>query len=213
MNGINTKTYPLRNLGMESVKTNNPEPTYISATNVVSEELAEKLIELVDERGKRSEWSYNPVCMEYQIANPFSKIRAPTDDKVVDVLPDLFGLGESFLRHINWNFNNNVCDIATGHHGFWILKYDEGGEFESHCDWDSGPNGIRPPIVATAGVLLNEGFRGGEMVLFDSKGNPTIIDQQRASAVVWDGFTQHRVATVTEGVRYALVIHYTGTIK
>lgn len=213
MNGINTKTYPLRNLGMESVKTNNPEPTYISATNVVSEELAEKLIDLVDERGKRSEWSYNPICMEYQIANPFSKLRSANDPKIVDVLPDLFGLGESFLRHINWSFGNNVCDIATGHHGFWILKYDEGGEFESHCDWDSGPNGIRPPIVATAAILLNEGFRGGEMVLFDSKGNPTIIEQQRASAVVWDGFTQHRVATVTEGTRYALVIHYTGTIK
>lgn len=213
MNGINTKTYPSRNLGMESVKTNNPEPTYISATNVVSEELAKKLIELVDERGKRSEWSYNPDCTEFQIANPFSKFRSSNDAEIIDVLPELFGLGESFLRHINWSFSNNVCDIATGHHGFWILKYDEGGEFEAHCDWDSGPNGIRPPIVATAGVLLNEGFRGGEMVLFDSKGNPTIIDQQRGSAVVWDGFTQHRVATITEGVRYALVIHYTGTIK
>tara|TARA_R110001583_G_scaffold83769_1_gene220982 strand:+ start:1175 stop:1771 length:597 start_codon:yes stop_codon:yes gene_type:complete len=198
---------------MESVKTNNPEPTYISATNVVSEELAKKLIELVDERGKRSEWSYNPDCTEFQIANPFSKFRSSNDAEIIDVLPELFGLGESFLRHINWSFSNNVCDIATGHHGFWILKYDEGGEFEAHCDWDSGPNGIRPPIVATAGVLLNEGFRGGEMVLFDSKGNPTIIDQQRGSAVVWDGFTQHRVATITEGVRYALVIHYTGTIK
>ena len=198
---------------MESVKTHNPEPTYITAKNVVSEELASKLIDLVDERGKRSEWSYNPDCTEYQIANPFSKIRSSNDDQVIDVLPDLFGLGESFLRHINWNFNNTVSDIATGHHGFWILRYDEGGGFDAHCDWDSGPNGIRPPIVATAAVLLNEGFRGGEMVLYDSKGESSIIEQQRGSGLVWDGFTQHMVATVTEGVRYALVIHYTGTIK
>jgi hypothetical protein len=198
---------------MESVKTNNPEPTYISAKNVVSEDLAAKLIDLVDERGKRSEWSYNPDCVEYQIANPFSKIRTPNDGCINEILPDLFGLGESFLRHINWNFKNNVCDIATGHHGFWVLKYEAGGGFEDHCDWDSGPNGIRPPIVATAAVLLNEGFRGGEMVLFDSIGQGTIIEQQRGSGIVWDGFTQHRVATVTEGTRYALVIHYTGTIK
>ena len=109
---------------MESVKTHNPEPTYITATNVVSDEFAQKLIDLVDERGKRSEWSYNPGCMEYQIANPFSKVRSPNDDQVIAVLPELFGLGESFLRHINWNFKNNVCDIATGHHGFWILRYD-----------------------------------------------------------------------------------------
>ena len=152
MSGMTTKMLALKNLGMESVKTHNPEPTYITATNVVSDEFAQKLIDLVDERGKRSEWSYNPGCMEYQIANPFSKVRSPNDDQVIAVLPELFGLGESFLRHINWNFKNNVCDIATGHHGFWILRYDEGGEFESHCDWDSGPNGIRPPIVATAAV-------------------------------------------------------------
>jgi len=67
--------------------------------------------------------------------------------------------------------------------------------------------------VATASVLLNEGFRGGEMVLYDSKGNGSIIEQHRGSGLVWDGFTQHRVATITEGTRYALVIHYTGTIK
>ena len=213
MNGINTKTYPSRNLGMESVKTNNPEPTYISATNVVSEELAKKLIELVDERGKRSEWSYNPDCTEFQIANPFSKFRSSNDAEIIDVLPELFGLGESFLRHINWSFSNNVCDIATGHHGFWILKYDEGGEFEAHCDWDSGPNGIRPPVVATASILLNDEFRGGEVIFFDSKSEPSIIEQQKSSALVWDGFTQHKVAAVTEGVRYALVIHYSGTIK
>ena len=198
---------------MESVKTHNSEPTYITAKKVVSDELAKKLIALVDERGKRSEWSYNPDCTEYQIANPFSKIRSPNDEQIVDVLADLFALGESFLRHINWNFKNNICDITTGHHGFWILKYEEGGSFDAHCDWDSGPNGIRPPIVATAAVLLNEGFRGGEMVLFDSTGESSIIEQQKASALVWDGFTQHRVGTITEGVRYALVIHYTGTIK
>ena len=97
---------------MESVKTHNPEPTYITAKNVVSEELASKLIDLVDERGKRSEWSYNPDCTEYQIANPFSKIRSSNDDQVIDVLPDLFGLGESFLRHINWNFNNTYFNLS-----------------------------------------------------------------------------------------------------
>jgi hypothetical protein len=198
---------------MESVKTVNPEPTYITADNVISEELSAKLIDLVDERGKRSEWSYNPDCMEYQIANPFSKVRGSNDEKIIDVLPDLFSVGESFLRHINFSFCNTVCDIATGHHGFWILKYDANGGFDSHSDWDSGPNGIRPPIVATAAVLLNEGFRGGEMVLYDSKGNGSIIEQHRGSGLVWDGFTQHRVATITEGTRYALVIHYTGTIK
>jgi len=203
----------LKNLEMESVKTHNSDATYITANKVISDELADKLIALVDERGKRSEWSYNPECLEYQIANPFSKFRTPNDEQVSEVLPDLFGIGESFLRHANWNFKNNACDIVTGHHGFWILKYEEGGYFYPHCDWDSGPNGIRPPIVATACLLLNDDFRGGETILFDSTGNPTIIERERGSAVSWDGFTQHKIAPVTEGTRYALVIHYTGTVK
>lgn len=203
----------LRSL-MESVKANNPEPTYITAKNVLTPECAETLMKLVDERGKRSEWSYNPWCLEFQIANPFSKVRTENDEAIVSVLPDLFSVGESFLRHINWNFQNTVSDIATGHHGFWILRYDEGGSFDLHCDWDSGPNGIRPPIVATAAILLNDNFEGGETVILDSTGNEAIIEQQEPlSALVWDGFTQHKIATVTSGSRYALVIHYTGTIK
>lgn len=198
---------------MESVKIYNSAPTYMVFKNVISEDLAKGLINLVDERGSRSEWSYNPDCLEYQIANPFSKFRAPNDEKIIELLPDLFGLGESFMRHSNWSFGNTVCDIITGHHGFWVLKYEEGGEFEAHCDWDSGPNGIRPPIVATACILLNDDYRGGETVLFDSRKEPTIIGREKFEALVWDGFTQHRVAAVTEGIRYALVIHYTGTIK
>ena len=58
----------------------------MTANDVVSDEFAKKLIDLVDERGKRSEWSYNPDCTEYQIANPFSKIRSTNHEKVVEVL-------------------------------------------------------------------------------------------------------------------------------
>jgi predicted 2-oxoglutarate/Fe(II)-dependent dioxygenase YbiX len=198
---------------MESVKTHNPQPTYLTSDKAVSQETADVLIELVNERGKRSEWSYNPDCTEFQIANPFSKLRSENDEKTVSILPELFGLAESFLRHMNWSFQNNVCDIATGHHGFWVLRYDEGGQFDKHCDWDSGPNGIRPPVVGTVCILLNDDFRGGETVLYDSRGDEAIIQRGEFSALMWDGFTQHRVSPVTEGTRYALVIHYTGTIK
>ncbi len=209
----------LKNLQkMENISVQNIAPTYIEAKNSVSEEVAKVLMELVDERGGRSVWNNSSDCFEFQIANPFSKRKTPNDEKVISVLPDLFGLGESCLRHINWNFKNTVCNMATGHHGFWILRYDQGAGFETHCDWDSGPNAygleaLRPPIIATVAILLNEDFRGGEMVLFDSTGEPSIVKQNVGSAVIWDGFTHHKVSPVTEGSRYALVIHYTGTIK
>ena len=203
----------LKSLTMQSVKVNNPEPTYISAKSVITPECAKTLMKLVDERGRRSEWSYNPWCLEFQVANPFSKIRTENDATIISVLPDLFSVAESFMRHINWNFQNTICEIATGHHGFWILRYDEGGSFDLHCDWDSGPDGIRPPIVATAAILLNDDFEGGETVFIDSTGTPSIIQQEPLSALIWDGFTNHKINTVTSGTRYALVIHYTGTIK
>mgnify|MGYP003652324495 FL=1 len=45
---------------MEDVNYHNIEATYVTAENVISQELADVLSELVDERGKRSDWSYNP---------------------------------------------------------------------------------------------------------------------------------------------------------
>jgi len=198
---------------MRSVKPTNLEPPYISALEAVSEETASTLVSLVDERGKRSEWAYNPDCTELQIANPFSRFSVKNDEKIISILPDLFGLSESCMRHMNRYFQNNVCDIITGHHGFWVLKYEAGGQFSLHCDWDSGPNGIRPPIVATACVLLNDDFKGGETLLLTSNAEQTIVPREKLSILMWDGFTQHKIATVTEGTRYALIIHYTGTIK
>lgn len=203
-----------RSLLMKNVRTNNPEPTYITAEEAITPECAKTLMDLVDERGKRSEWSYNPWCTELQISNPFSKVRSENDEKIISVLPELFSIGESLMRHVNWGFGNTVCELATGHHGFWVLRYDKGGTFDQHCDWDSGPEGIRPPIVATAAILLNDWYEGGRMVLFDSTGEEAMIEQPKLfDATVWDGFTQHQVEKITDGSRYALVIHYTGTIK
>jgi predicted 2-oxoglutarate/Fe(II)-dependent dioxygenase YbiX len=198
---------------MEGVKYHNLEPTYITCREAVKKEVADKLIALVNERGKRSTWAYNPDCVEFQIANPFSKTQRSNDETIMEVLPDLFWVAESFMRHLNFAFGNNVCDIATGHHGFWILRYEQGGKFESHCDWDSGPNGIRPPVVGSVCVLLNDDFSGGETLISDGNGKETIIPRENLSALMWDGFTNHRIAPVTQGTRYALVIHYTGTIK
>jgi hypothetical protein len=195
------------------VTVHNPEPTYLTAENVVTYELAEQLVDLVNERGKRSAWSYNPDCTELQIANPFSQVSRKNDEKIIDVLPDLFALGESFMRKMNLLFKNNACEYITGYHGFWILRYDAGGKFDLHCDWDSGPNGIRPPIVATACVLLNDQFDGGETLLLSPPDVEFIIPREKYSVAMWDGFTQHRVAPVTSGQRYVLVIHYTGNVK
>ena len=198
---------------MEDVNYHNIEASYVTAENVISQELADVLIELVDERGKRSDWSYNPDCLEYQIANPFAKIRTEQDERISGLLPELFTLGESFMRTLNSAFQNTICDIVTGYHGFWVLKYMQNGKFEKHCDWDSSYKGISPPIVGTVCIPLNDNYRGGETLIYNNRGGHNLVPRNKLSALVWDGWTQHSIAPITQGERYVLVLHYTGTAK
>lgn len=198
---------------MENAELKNPEPSYITADSVISQETATTLMALVDDRGVRGDWSYNPDCIEFQFANPFSKTQTQNDEQIVGVLPELFGLGENFLRLFNFNFNNTICETATGYHGFWVLKYLEQGSFATHCDWDSSFKGIAPPVVGTVCISLNDDFEGGEVFMADNRGVEKLIKRDKFSALMWDGWTQHSVAPITQGRRYALVIHYTGNIK
>jgi len=199
---------------MESVKIHNPEPTFISAKNAVSPETAKILMELVDERGEVSEWYSNPKCLEFQMANPF-KAERPKDARIISIIPELFALSERCIRHINSNLMNSGFDMVTGHHGFWVLRYECEGNFEKHCDYGTDNSAINPPVVATASILLNDSFEGGEIVVYDCKGNPSMInkDKLKYSLNIWDGFTQHKVMPVTSGKRYTLIIHFTGELK
>jgi len=205
---------PSRSSSMESVKVHNPEPTFISAKNAVTEETAKILMELVDERGQTSDWYENPKCLEFQIANPFSDKRV-NDHRTIKVIPELFGIAESCMRHINSSFKNSAFNVALGHHGFWVLKYEESGHFEKHCDFDSGQKGINPTVIATASILLNNDFEGGDLVVYDCIGNPSMINKEKLkySLNIWDGFTQHKVTPITSGKRYALIMHFTGIEK
>tara|TARA_R110000796_G_scaffold103174_1_gene212311 strand:- start:440 stop:1036 length:597 start_codon:yes stop_codon:yes gene_type:complete len=198
---------------MQNVKQHNVDPSYVTVDSVITDDLAKTLMDLVDTRGKKSTWSYNPDCIEYQIANPFSKVRGVHDKTIETILSDLFFVGESFLRTMNSSFQNTIKEVATGYHGFWVLKYLEQGQFQRHCDWDASYKGISPPVVGTAAILLNDDFTGGEFLISDNLGNEKIVESKKLSAIIWDGWTQHRVAPVTQGERYALVMHYTGNIK
>jgi hypothetical protein len=194
------------------VKLVNSKPTYLTVENIISDSLSSKLIELVNERGKESEWSYNPNCLEYQISNPYSRFPIENDEKTSDVFLELFAIGEFLLRKINANFNNSGFDDVTGHHGFWILKYRENGGFDIHCD-TADEGGIQPPVLATASILLNDEFEGGSIGLVDSRGIPFKANQEINSAIVWDGITNHTVTALTKGFRYVLIIHYVGKLK
>lgn len=199
---------------MKNVEKHNLAPPYLTAKEALPPEVMSTLIDLVVEKGTKSKWSYNPDCREYQIANPFSPEQNKPDPNVSKILPELFGLAESCMRKMNFLFTNNACEYITGYHGFWVLEYEEGGQFAAHCDWDSGPNGIRPPVVATACVLLNDDFEGGDTYVIGPDDETSVrVPRTPGDIVMWDGFTQHAVTPVTKGTRYVLVIHYTGSVR
>ena len=190
----------------------NREPRFVLAENVISPAIAEKLIELVDERGSSSEWEDNPHTTEYQIANPFSRNERNVDKKDLEVLPSLFQVGQSFLRQFNRDINNTVCDTITGYHGFWIVKYKEGATFSTHTDWGTGPEAIMPPVAATLSIKLNEGYEGGKLNYYSGP-HSYEMDIPLYGAIGHDGFTDHSVSELTKGTRYVLIIHYTGSVR
>lgn len=196
-------------------KIHNYSPTYLKANNIITKEVADTLIALVNERGKNTEWSYNPNCLEYQIANPFSPKRNIDDEKIVPILSSLFGIADIGLRHINWGLKNSAFELVTGHHGFWVLRYELGGTFEAHCDQGSDHGSINPTVMATMSILLNDDFEGGDLILYNSNGDPAYVDseKQKYSATIWDGLTYHKATPVTKGYRYVLIIHYVGNPK
>jgi len=198
---------------MNDLQNHNLEPSFITAQNAINPEVAKLLMGLVDEEGKISSWNKNPYCKEVQIANPFSKDHSNYPKIQAKVIPSLYMLSESCMRHMNWAFGNTAFDIITGHHGFWVMRYDEGGEFAPHTDWNSTPAGIRPPIIATTITLLNDNFVGGETIFFSGDGSSTIIEREKYSILMMDGFTKHKVTPVLKGQRYALITHYVGNMK
>ena len=195
-------------MSYSSFKVHNKEPWYLTAENAVTPEEASKLISLVDERGTASEWDDNPFTTEYQLANPFSKTERNVDDRDMEILPTLFQLAHSFMGHLNRSMKNTVCEMITGYHGFWIMKYDEGAEFSQHSDWGSGEGSIQPPVMATMGIKLNSDYEGGDFYIGNNK-----LDTPEYGLTIHDGFTMHNVTPITKGSRYKLVTHFVGALK
>jgi hypothetical protein len=199
---------------MENVNVLNCEPTIIEASNALSARTATTLIELVDKLGVLVDDLEGSRCIQYQIANPYNKLKSKEDfvtERLNAVLPDLFSLGESCLRHVAWNFGNSPFTEPLGHLGFWVRKHEKGMGTDACSAWERKQT--KPLIVATSYVLLSPAFEGGETRLLDSQGGSEAIQTRSALGVTtWGGFTRYKESPVTDGAKYSLLIHYTGTL-
>ena len=70
-------------------------------------------------------------------------------------------------------------------------------------DWFGKHNDIRDDRVFAVGVLLNDGFEGGDFKLYDS--SETIINKQTGNTYIFDVKIDHEITPILNGERYSLL--------
>lgn len=189
----------------------NSAPTSIQLENILEQGLADELIALVDERGKKTNYNGNPDTLELRLGGGTVGFLGAgvADSREMQCLTQLQQLTTALLPYIQDAFKNTALETITGHRGFWLMRYGPGGEFTEHVDWSlDEEDDNSTPAVATLCVYLNEDYTGGQKFL---AGQP--IDCPALGGEVHDGWTYHRVEPVEEGNRYIVCVHFLGTLK
>ena len=106
------------------------------------------------------------------------------------------------------NDHKDFAEWYGGWNGYTALRfnrYDKNTEMKTHCDhihsiFDGKIKGV--PVLTILG-LLNEDYKGGELVMW----NNTVIPLKTGSVVVFPSnfMYPHRVNTITQGIRYSYV--------
>jgi hypothetical protein len=185
----------------------NPEPQLMVIHNCMDSETASMLTKLVDEKGDRAKYEGNPHCVEYRMN--MDGIGTDHESIAVRRLQKVFFPIQNLISQV---FKNNAMDFLTGHAGFWILRYDEGGEFTPHVDWstntEEGEKKYSTRAMATFAIHLNDDYEGGELRIAGK-----VIDVPKYSGEVHDGWTIHEVSPIAHGSKYVVLAHFIGVLK
>jgi predicted 2-oxoglutarate/Fe(II)-dependent dioxygenase YbiX len=83
-----------------------------------------------------------------------------------------------------------------------ILSYGINDGFSKHIDYD--PNGDEPRVY-TVGLLLNNEFEGGNLLIYDIE--KIILNKVIGNCYIFDTTTPHEVEKIINGKRYAIILH------
>lgn len=189
----------------------NPAPTIIRLFDLVSPEFAQELMDLVDERGKSSEYNGNPNTKELRLGAYMQTGfmgAGVADPKEMQAVSALQSIVQPLIPIIESSYQNTILERVTGHRGFWIMRYEEGGGFTEHVDWSLDQDDNSTPAVATLCINLNDAYEGGQKYI---AGQP--IDCPKFGGEVHDGWTYHKVDPIAKGARYLVCTHFLGTLK
>lgn len=172
--------------------------------NTFTKEECEKVIE----ENEKADWQkhsyYNPATNTYSsydndlsVSKPVGPLGQAVQDKLWDVI-------NTYIR-TDMAHMNNWFSSWNGYSQVRFNKYDETTEMRIHCDhinslFDGQRKGV--PVLTILGAL-NEGYEGGEFVMFEDK----IIEMPTGSVVVFPSnfLFPHEVRPIKSGVRHSFV--------
>jgi len=96
--------------------------------------------------------------------------------------------------HIDWDNNPDFDE-------FYFQSYKVGDKFEKHDD-----NVYNR--VYTAGLLLNDGFDGGEFIVDISSDKGKSFENKIGNCYVIESMLKHEVTEITEGCRSVIIIFF-----
>jgi len=96
--------------------------------------------------------------------------------------------------HIDWDNNTDLDEI-------YFQSYKIGDKFKKHDD-----NVYNR--VYTAGLLLNDGFAGGEFIVDVSSGKRKAFESKIGNCYVIESMLKHEVTEITEGYRNVVIVFF-----
>jgi hypothetical protein len=180
---------------------------FIVQKNVLSADLCKNIIkDTLHDHWQQHQWyvssenksiSYNN--KELDVLFPPPTITQQVFDQVVGNFAEYFNTCDQLISDINFSKTvNNCCGIR-------LNRYSTGTGMRPHFDhihslFDGQQKGI--PVLSMIGIL-NDDFKGGELVFFDDYR----IETNVGDLIVFPScfLYPHRISEVTEGTRYSFV--------
>lgn len=109
---------------------------------------------------------------------------------------------DRIIKWIESEVNCNIeWDANTDEDEFYFQSYKVGDKFEKHDDNIYNR-------VYTAGLLLNDGFVGGDFIVDTSPDNRKLFENKIGNCYIIESMLKHEVTEITEGYRSVVIIFF-----
>ena len=139
---------------------------------------------------------YIPVMQEYrgEVYQSVSAHRPPKHHRIEEYIV------KSFVAFNNQYFNYDLW----GSFEIQFLKYTKGGKYDWHCDYGISEVGTRK-LSMSIQLSPTWDYTGGDLLIRDWHNREHDISREIGNVVVFDSRVPHKVNSIIDGERYAIV--------